>query len=106
LPVKGTVPVYLFEETATGHRFAAIDPYTGVRTAPYANPLPKDHPVHAIYDNRQVNYQYESGFVPKALLGFASLTENPGTARVELPGMGGEPLVVWATKTSEVASVK
>lgn len=96
LPVKGTVPVYLLEEKATGKRFAAIDPYTGVRTAPYPNPLPKDHPVHATYDNREVNYQYESGFVPKALLGFASLTEKPGTARVELPGVGGAPLVVWA----------
>lgn len=100
LPVKGTVPVYLFEETATGNRFAAIDPYTGVRSAPYPNPLPKDHPVHATYDNREVNYQYESGFVPKALLGFASPTEKTGTVRVELPGAGGKPLVVWAPGTT------
>ncbi len=105
LPVAGAVPVFLMKDSSTGACFAATDPSAGVPKAPLRNPIPASNPLHAVYENREVHYQYQSNVLPTALLGFASLKETEGTSRIELPGAGGASLVVWGpAKVESVVS--
>lgn len=96
LPVEGAVPVFLMEDSATGKRFASLDPHVGVRSAPFPNPLPESNSDHALYNDRAVFYPYEAKCLPTGLLGYASVKEVAGTTRVELPGPAGKTITVWA----------
>lgn len=53
------------------------DPYLLARTAPATNPLPTNHPEHAKYEGREVQYQYDSTGVLRHLLGFARKNSLP-----------------------------
>ncbi len=106
LPVKGTVPVFLMEDSSTGVRFASLDPNAGVPVAPLTNPVPEGDPIHAIYNNRSVYYPYASKVLPKVLLGFAGAKEAEGLVRVELPGHGGAPQVFWAPQKESSLATK
>lgn len=74
----GLAPIFLMEDTRLGEVFATQDPHLLTRTAKAPNPLPAEHPQRALYENRTVNYQYESPGVLRGLLGYARKDSSSG----------------------------
>jgi hypothetical protein len=97
MPVKGSVPVFLMEDTRSGEVFVTTDPYELVRSAPLDNPLPPGHPQHALYEGREVFYSYEGPGRLVGLLGFARPKADPdgGDNIISLPGNKGAKVNFW-----------
>jgi len=98
-PAKGCVPIFLMEDTRSDEVFATTDPYALVRSAPLENPLPPDHPEHALYEGREVFYPYEGPGRLVGLMGFARPKADPdgGDSIISLPGAGGANLNLWVS---------
>ncbi|MBT7062087.1 MAG: hypothetical protein HN742_35880 [Lentisphaerae bacterium] len=100
-PVLGATPLFVIRELPAGRGIVTTDPYALSRTAPYPNPLPKDHEHHAELRGAIKRYTYESDARKKLgweLLGFVMPTSKPGRDQdscvqlntiIDAPGVNG-----------------
>lgn len=101
-PVKGSLPLFLLQETATGRYAVSTDPCRFCAKAPFANPYPEGDPKHGRFQNRVQYLTYDGktkwlgilGYVmPQqkagAPSGYAPLGSIPALAQVFEPGEGG-----------------
>ncbi|RMD82087.1 MAG: hypothetical protein D6820_04210, partial [Lentisphaerae bacterium] len=81
-PVRGSLPVFLIEDTRTGKQVVTTDPYIFVPKEKLNFGLPQSHPLHDYY-NRAIGYSIDRHHARwKHLLGFAPV-RKPAQGRWE-----------------------
>lgn len=57
-PVRGSLPVFLMKDSASGKPFISTDPYVNAKTSPFKNPYKPGHENFERYENQTVYQHY------------------------------------------------